>query len=70
MQRWEYTVISFETENPRPSFNPMLVSHLNSLGQERWELVGVISYITTEDDDGTNTRQVQLLFKRPVAEST
>ena len=70
MQKWEYLVIRGEYSNGR--FRPhfvneqeltdwrkiSLVSFLNQLGDEGWELVGSLGFLT-------GGPQNKLLFKRP-----
>ena len=56
---WEYRIINIRSENYR--LDPMKESHLNRLGEDGWELVGItaINFKTGATD------HIGMVFKRP-----
>ena len=63
MTRWEYATVKFE---PKGWFGgktdpDQLQEHLNILGDEGWEVTGIIE---TNSSQGS-TREVVILLKRP-----
>lgn len=66
MQRWEYKVNSLAENSADDQYEQTLTRYLNSLGQQGWELVGVLHVITTDTKGNTHTSGYQLIFKRSV----
>jgi hypothetical protein len=61
--RWEYTCCS--TKDPNLNYTD-LIEHLNGLGREGWELVGIASPMSTSEAGRAFEYALTYWFKRPL----